>query len=72
LDTAIAVQLSASALTLTGQWFYGNKAKWGPVLGILAQVPWWTIMIQGSLWGLLPVNSALLIIHTRNLWKWTR
>lgn len=51
-------------------WVYGNKSKWGPVIGIAAQVPWWVIMVKGGLWGLLPVNGAMLVIHTRNLWKW--
>jgi hypothetical protein len=72
MDTHIAVQLTASAFTLVGQWAYGNKSTWGPIVGLMAQVPWWTIMIQGGLWGLLPVNGALLAIHVRNLWKWTR
>lgn len=64
------IQLSASALTLSGSWFYGNKSLWGPGLGIAAQVPWWIIMVQGSLWGLLPVNLAMLVMHVRNLRKW--
>lgn len=68
MDTLI--QLTASALTLFGMWQYGNKSKWGPAAGILAQVPWWIIMIDGSLWGLLPVNCAMLVVHVRNLLKW--
>jgi hypothetical protein len=68
---ALITQLLASGLTIVGMYLYGNKSKLGPVAGILAQVPWWIIMIDGSLWGLLPVNGAMLIIHARNLWKWT-
>lgn len=60
----------ASLLTLSGQWLYGNKSPWGPWIGIASQVPWNIIMIQGGLWGLLPVNIAMLVIHTRNLIKW--
>lgn len=64
-------QLSASALTLAGSWLYGNKSLGGPVFGIAAQVPWWVIMYQQSLWGLLPVNIMMLVIHVRNLSKWS-
>lgn len=70
MDTA--VQLMASGLTMASMWFYGSKLKLGPVFGLLAQVPWWIIMIHGSLWGILPVNSAMLLIHSRNLWKWMK
>jgi hypothetical protein len=42
------------------------------VIGIAAQVPWWIILFKGSLWGLVPVNTMMLVIHVRNLWKWTK
>lgn len=64
------VQLAASALTIAGSWFYGNKSPLGPWAGIAAQVPWNIIMIHGSLWGLAPVNIMMLVIHIRNLVKW--
>lgn len=66
----LIIQLTASALTLFSSWFYGNKSLLGPWIGIASQVPWWIIMFQGSLWGLLPVNVAMLVMHIRNLWKW--
>jgi hypothetical protein len=66
------VQLTASALTILGMYLYGNKSALGPLIGIAAQVPWWLIMFTGSLWGLLPVNSMMLVIHIRNLIKWRR
>lgn len=53
-------------------YFYGNKSALGPWLGIAAQVPWWLIMVSGGLWGLLPVNGMMLVIHIRNLIKWRR
>ena len=59
-------------LSIAGTFFYGNKSKLGPVLGIVAQVPWWIIMFQGALWGLLPVNFMMLVLHVRNLWKWNK
>jgi uncharacterized membrane protein len=63
-------QLAASILTILGSYLYGNKSLWGPIVGIAAQVPWWVIMWHGSLWGLAPVNTMMLVIHVRNLWKW--
>jgi nicotinamide riboside transporter PnuC len=69
---ALTIQLIASALSLAGQWFYGNKSKWGPMLGLAAQVPWWIIMFQSELWGLIPINASMLAIHIRNLYKWAK
>jgi hypothetical protein len=66
------VQLTASALTLTASYQYGNKSVSGPWLGIASQVPWNIIMIHGGLWGLIPVNTAMLVIHVRNLIKWRK
>jgi hypothetical protein len=70
VDIPLATQLSASALTIAGTYFYGNKTIAGPVLGIAAQLPWWLVMYEGSLWGLLPVNAMMLVLHARNLHKW--
>ncbi len=65
------VQLAASALTIAGTHFYGNKSRLGPALCLASQVPWWTIMIHDDLWGLLPLNLLMLSMHAKNLWKWT-
>lgn len=72
MDTHLVTQLSASALTIAGTFYYGNKSKLGPWLGIAAQVPWWLIMTEGGLWGLLPVNLMMLVLHVRNLIKWNK
>jgi hypothetical protein len=70
LSPDVPIQLLASALTLTATYCYGNKSALGPWLGITSQVPWNIIMIHGGLWGLIPVNTAMLVIHIRNLIKW--
>jgi hypothetical protein len=70
VTTALVIQLSASALTIAGSWFYGNKSAAGPWLGLASQIPWNIIMVQGHLWGLAPVNAMMAIIHIRNLIKW--
>ncbi len=72
MTVAFRIQLAASALTIAGTYYYGNKTKAGPLLGLAAQVPWWFIMYEGSLWGLLPVNLMMFVLHGRNLWKWTK
>lgn len=70
LTFPIAVQLAASALTIVSSWSYGNKTLRGPIFGLISQVPWWSIMVMGNLWGLLPVNLMMVCTHTRNLYKW--
>jgi hypothetical protein len=70
LTLELGIQLAASALTIAGSWYYGNKSALGPWLGIIAQVPWNIIMIHGHLWGLAPVNIMMAVIHVRNLIKW--
>jgi hypothetical protein len=41
-------------------------------LGLIAQGPWWIIMVTQGLWGLLHINIFTGIIHARNLWKWLK
>lgn len=72
LTYGFCLQIAASALTILGSWLYGSKRLSGPLIGILSQVPWWLLMVHESLWGLLPVNGMMLVIHTRNLIKWRR
>jgi hypothetical protein len=72
ISFGLAVQLCASATTIASSWAYGNKKTAGPFIGLLSQVPWWTLMIYQGLWGLLPVNFVLTCIHIRNLIKWKK
>lgn len=72
MNAYVTIQLTASALSIASTYFYGNKTVAGPTLGIAAQLPWWLLMYEGSLWGLLPVNAVMLVLHLRNLWKWSR
>lgn len=69
-DIGFWLQLSASVVTIAATYAYGNKTLWGPILGVVCQVPWWTIMVYSELWGLFPLNAVLTIIHVRNLIKW--
>lgn len=72
MDTKLLTQLAASSLTIAGTYYYGNKSKLGPWIGIVSQVPWWLIMFTGSLWGLMPVNVMMFVLHVRNLMKWNK
>lgn len=72
VSVSLALQIAASALTILGSWLYGSKRLAGPVIGVLSQVPWWLLMVHEGLWGLLPVNGMMLVIHSRNFIKWRR
>jgi len=63
-------QIAASIATMASVYYYGNKSLAGPVLGIVSEIPWLIVMIDSSLWGLLPVNIVMLVMHARALWKW--
>lgn len=67
---AFTLQLIASAGAIASSWAYGNKSLKGPMIGLATQVPWWAIMIQSDLWGLIPTNVFMTIIHARNFHKW--
>lgn len=71
-DLGFAIQVLASIATIASSWFYGSKRTVGPYLGLASQVPWWSLMIYSGLWGLLPVNIMMVVIHTRNVIKWRR
>jgi hypothetical protein len=70
VSASLAFQIAASAMTILGSWLYGSKSLWGPAISVLSQVPWWLLMVHESLWGLLPVNAMMLVIHTRNFIRW--
>lgn len=59
----------ASIVTIASVWQYGNNSIYGPYLGLFSQIFWWSMMYVDSLWGLLPINIILLIMHIRNLNK---
>lgn len=69
---SLTLQLLASTATIASSWAYGNKWLSGPSIGLVAQVPWYAMMIHDGLWGLLPVNAVMTILHARNLLKWWR
>jgi nicotinamide riboside transporter PnuC len=63
-------QLLASVLTMASMWLMGNRSVWGPVLGLVSQVPWLVTILTAQTWGLLPVCIAMVAIHSRNILLW--
>jgi hypothetical protein len=72
MSVTYGIQLAASAMTIMSSWAYGNKRTSGPALGLLSQIPWWSLMIYEGLWGLLPVNILMTAMHIRNFIKWRK
>lgn len=70
MTLAFLLQFCASTSTIIGMWSYGDKSLWGPRIGLMSQVFWWSIMFQSGLWGLMPVNIAMIVIHGRAYLKW--
>lgn len=69
MTLSLATQLGASFITMLSMWAYGNKSRWGAIFGLAGEVPWLAIMILNDMWGLLPLNALMFVIHARNLWK---
>jgi hypothetical protein len=62
------LQLFASITTLIGV-AYGTTNTEGILIYLCSQVSWWIIMWRGKLWGLLPLNAAMVGVLFYNLWK---
>lgn len=72
MTVTLFIQYLASASTIASSWAYGNKVPAGPMLGLISQIPWWSLMIYEGLWGLLPVNILMTVMHIRNFIKWRK
>ena len=64
------IPLATSAVTLWAMWVIGQKRSWGWTLGLANQALWLWFIIGFQAWGLLPLSGALVVIYTRNLFKW--
>lgn len=72
MSISFSIQLAASITAGWSSWAYGNKSIQGPLLGLVSQLPWWTLMFYEGLWGLLPANILFAGMHIRNFIKWRR
>lgn len=60
-------------MTVASTWSYSTRrVLYGSLFGLTSQIGWWGIMGVDGLWGLLPINIMMVVLHTRALWKETR
>ena len=62
----IILQLLASFAAIITVWIYGNRSRKAPIVGAVGQILWWALTIHQELWGFMPLNVVMLIIHVRN------
>ena len=61
-----------SGITIFTMWFAGDKKKLAWKLGLINQALWLYFIYDKQSWGLLPMTIAMIIIYTRNLYKWSK
>ena len=66
------IELAASFAAILTVWIYGNRSRKAPIIGMFGQTLWWWLTISQSMWGLIPLNVVMLIIHVRNYIKMKR
>jgi|TARA_R100001530_G_scaffold116655_1_gene83728 uncharacterized membrane protein len=66
------IELFASFAAILTVWVYGNRSRKAPLIGMVGQMLWWWLTISQSMWGLIPLNVVMLIIHVRNYIKMKR
>jgi len=60
------IELFASFAAILTVWVYGNRSRKAPLIGMVGQMMWWWLTISQSMWGLIPLNVVMLIVHIRN------
>ena len=61
-----------SFLTILSLWLMGNKSIWGPIVGLLACIPWAIFSWMTGEWGLMPGTIVVGLVHARNLYLWRK
>jgi hypothetical protein len=61
-----------SIVSMVMLWMMGNKNKYAPFIGIIAQVLWIYYAISLKQYGLLVGTIGYLVIHIRNAVKWQK
>lgn len=64
------IPLATSVVTLAGMWLAGNHDWRGWALGLGNQALWLLFIVTFAAWGLLPLSAALIVVYSRNLWRW--
>jgi|TARA_B100000959_G_scaffold264974_1_gene306001 O-antigen ligase len=65
-DEKFFLELGASFAAIATVWIYGNRSRKAPIVGVLGQLMWWWLTISQEMWGLLPLNIVMLLVHLRN------
>ena len=60
------IELAASFAAILTVRIYGNRSRKAPIVGMFGQILWWWLTISQSMWGLIPLNVIMFIIHIRN------
>ena len=66
LSAKLLLELAASLAAITTVWIYGNRSRNAPIIGILGLVLWWWLTISQEMWGFVPLNVVMLVVHIRN------
>lgn len=67
-----AIALATSVVTLYGMWLAGSHRWTGWLVGLGNQALWLVCIVVFGVWGLLPLNVALVVVYSRNIVKWRR
>lgn len=70
MTTGLALQLSASFLSLTGMWIMATRPFLGALIGQAANSFWLALNLHYELYGLIPFSLAMIIAHARVIWTW--
>jgi hypothetical protein len=64
------ISLATSCGTLLGMWLAGNKRPSAWLVGLGNQALWIATIVLFSVWGLLPLSLALIVVYSRNYLRW--
>ena len=68
----LALSILAGGSVLVSQWLYGNKSRWGPIVGLIGQVPWAGLILATGAHGLWLSWVPMTVILVRNCVRWSR
>lgn len=65
----LVTQSVASLLTLAGVYLLWTHSRWGSLVSLAAQVPWWVLILRGHLWGLLPLEIGFSVLYSAAVYR---
>jgi hypothetical protein len=70
MSLGLALQLTASFMTLSGLWLMATRPLLGAIVGQVANVFWFALNLHYELYGLIPFSLAMVAAHARVIWTW--